>query len=107
MAIAKRPYSALGHALVLFFTVCLGTGPISGAQQSYAITDLGPAVPHSSLPWFDGDSVSTVSMNATGDVVAATPTPSVNTHVLFRNGQVIVQQCLPHRASTAKGGPSR
>src|SRR6266481_159078 len=80
--------------LVLILPLALGTTvgtAASAAQQpGYTITDLGPALPHSSLPWFDGDYVSTVSMNAAGDVVAATPTASGSEHAaLFRNGQVI------------------
>ena len=65
----------------------------SAAQQpaGYTITDLGPALPHSSPPWFNGDYyINAVSVNAAGDVVAATLTASGNTHAaLFHNGQVI------------------
>ena len=78
-------------AFCLIFLVAPAFAPPARAQQSgYTITDLGPALPHSSPGWFDGDTVSTVSMNAAGDVVAATPTGSGNAHAaLFHNGQVI------------------
>src|SRR5258708_2411771 len=78
---------------------------ISAAQQpGYTMTDLGPASPHSSLPWFDGDAVSTVSMNAAGDVVAATPAASGNAHAaLFRNCQVIDLGTLGGLNSEAMG----
>jgi len=86
----RKTSSVFCYFLALLFTICLATGPSAAQQPGYAMTDLGPASPHSSLPWFDGDSVSTVSMNAAGDVVAATPTASGNTHAaLFRSGQVI------------------
>jgi hypothetical protein len=64
-------------AFCLSFLVAAAFAPTSSAQQpGYTMTDLGPASPHSSPGWFNGDSVSTVSMNAAGDVVAATPTAS-------------------------------
>jgi len=88
-------FRKLALSLLLAQGATLGTAafaPAARAQQpaGYTMTDLGPALPHSSLPWLYGDSVSTVSMNAAGDVVAATPTASGNAHAaLFRNGQVI------------------
>ncbi len=90
----------------LSFALALGLPPTASAQQSgYTMTDLGPASPHRSLPWFDGDYyVSTVSMNAAGDVVAATPTASGNTHAaLFHNGQVIDLGTLGGLNSDATG----
>ena len=65
--------------------------PASRAQQpGYTMTDLGPASPHSAPAWLYGEGVTTVSMNAAGDVVAATPSGSGNAHAaLFHNGQVI------------------
>src|SRR6266478_2598653 len=81
--------------------------PASSAQQpaGYTITDLGPASPHSSPPWFNGDYyINAVSMNAAGDVVAATPTASGNTHAaLFHNGQVIDLGTLGGLYSEATG----
>ncbi len=81
----------LALLLLLALGATLGTAPSSAQQPAgYTITDLGPALPHSSPAWLYGDAVSTVSMNAAGDVVAATPTASGNAHAaLFRNGQVI------------------
>ena len=62
-------------------------------------------MPHSSLPWFDGDYyINAVSMNAAGDVVAATPTASGSEHAaLFRNGQVIDLGTLGGLYSEATG----
>src|SRR5260370_7701066 len=77
----------LALLLLLALGATLGTAP-SFAQQpaGYTITDLGPALPHSSPAWLYGDAVSTVSMNAAGDVVTATPTASGNTPPsLFHN----------------------
>src|SRR6266581_3674116 len=88
----KRSWIRFASAgFCLSFALALGLPPTASAQQpGYTMTDLGPASPHSSPLWFNGDSVSTVSMNAAGDVVAATPTASGNTHAaLFHNGQVI------------------
>src|SRR6266852_9417907 len=82
----------LALLLLLALGATLRTAPSSAQQPAgYTITDLGPALPHSSPPWFDGDYyINAVSMNAAGDVVAATPTASGNTHAaLFHNGQVI------------------
>ena len=82
----------LAPLLLLVLETTVGTAP-SAAQQpaGYTITDLGPALPHSSPPWFNGDYyINAVSVNAAGDVVAATLTASGNTHAaLFHNGQVI------------------
>jgi probable HAF family extracellular repeat protein len=80
----------LALLLLLALGATMGT-PASVAQQpGYAMTDLGPASPHSAPAWLYGEGVTTVSINAAGDVVAATPTASGNTHAaLFRNGQVI------------------
>jgi probable HAF family extracellular repeat protein len=75
----------------LLFLWAVGYAPSASAQlpAGYTIKDLGPASPHSSPPWLS-DYVSSVSMNAGGDVVAATPTASGNAHAaLFHNGQVI------------------
>src|SRR5260370_1449149 len=88
-------FRKLALSLLLAQGATLGTAafaPAARAQQpaGYTMTDLGPALPHSSLPWLYGDAVSTVSINGAGDVVAATPTASGNAHAaLFRNGQVI------------------
>src|SRR5260370_35088303 len=81
----------LALLLLLALGATLGTAPSSAQQPAgYTITDLGPALPHSSPAWLYGDAVSTVSMNAAGDEVAATPTASGNTHAaLFHNAQVI------------------
>src|SRR5690348_13740977 len=94
--------------LLVTLGATVGTGafaPAASAQQpGYTMTDLGPASPHSSPGWFNGDSVSTVSMNAAGDVVAATPTASGNTHAaLFHNGQVIDLGTLGGFNSEANG----
>jgi probable HAF family extracellular repeat protein len=94
--------------LVLLLLLGVGTtvgAAASAAQQTgYTMTDLGPALPHSSLPWLYGDAVSTVSMNAAGDVVAATPTASGNTHAaFFHNGQVIDLGTLGGLNSEAMG----
>jgi len=82
----------LAPLLLLVLETTVRTAP-SAAQQpaGYTITDLGPALPHSSPPWFNGDYyINAVSVNAAGDVVAATLTASGNTHAaLFHNGQVI------------------
>src|SRR6266446_6967942 len=79
----------------------------SAAQQpaGYTITDLGPALPHSSPPRFNGDYyINAVSVNAAGDVVAATPTASGNMHAaLFHNGQVIDLGTLGGLYSEATG----
>ena len=103
----KRSWIRFASAgFCLSFALALGLPPTASAQQSgYTITDLGPASPHRSLPWFDGDYyVSTVSMNAAGDVVAATPTASGNTHAaLFHNGQVIDLGTLGGLNSEATG----
>src|SRR5712692_3460680 len=83
-------FASIGFCLS--FLVALAFAPAASAQQpGYTITDLGPASPHSDGPtWFGGELVTTVSMNAAGDVVAASPSGSGNTHAsLFRNGQVI------------------
>src|SRR6266849_1385891 len=79
--------------------------PASRAQQpGYTMTDLGPASPHSAPAWLYGEGVTTVSMNAAGDVVAATPTASGNTHAaLFHNGQVIDLGTLGGLNSEANG----
>ncbi len=95
--------------LLIALGATVGTGafvPAASAQQpaGYTMTDLGPASPHSSPPWFNGDSVTPVSMNAAGDVVAATPTASGNTHAaLFHNGQVIDLGTLGGLNSEANG----
>ncbi len=94
-------------AFCLSFLVAAAFAPTASAQQpaGYTITDLGPALPHSSPPWFDGDYyINAVSMNAAGDVVAATPTASGNTHAaLFHNGQVIDLGTLGGLYSEATG----
>jgi len=89
-------FRKLALSLLLAQGATLGTAafaPSASAQQpaGYTITDLGPALPHSSPPWFNGDYyINAVSVNAAGDVVAATPTASGNAHAaLFHNGQVI------------------
>lgn len=82
-------FASIGFSLTLLATVVFAT--VANAQQSgYTITDLGPASPHSAPTWLYGELVTTVSMNAAGDVVAASPSGSGNTHAaLFRNGQLI------------------
>jgi len=93
----------LALLLLLALGATVGTVP-SAAQQSYAITDLGPASPHSAPTWFGGEGVTTVSMNSAGDVVAATPTASGYTHAgLFHNGQVIDLGTLGGPNSEANG----
>src|SRR5216683_1777252 len=105
----RKHQSSASFAKVAFclnFLVAAAFAPAARAQQpaGYTMTDLGPALPHSSLPWFDGDYVSTVSMNAAGDVVAATPVASGNAHAaLFRNGQVIDLGTLGGLNSEAMG----
>ena len=95
--------------LLIALGATVGTGafvPAASAQQpaGYTITDLGPASPHRSPGWFNGDSVTTVSMNGGGDVVAATPTSSGNAHAaLFHNGQVIDLGTLGGLNSEANG----
>jgi len=90
--------------LLLAVGATVGAAASAAQQPGYTMTDLGPASPHSSLPWFDGDYVSTVSMNAAGDVVAATPTASGYRHAaLFRNGQVIDLGTLGGLTSEANG----
>src|SRR6266704_6500203 len=76
--------------LLLALGATIGAAASAAQQPGDTMTDLRPASPHSRPLWLYGDSVSTVSMNAAGDVVAATPTASGNAHAaLFRNGQVI------------------
>ena len=91
--------------LLLGLGATVGT-PGSAAQQpaGYTITDLGPASPHSAPAWLYGEGVTTVSMNAAGDVVAATPSGSGNAHAaLFHNGQVIDLGTLGGLNSEATG----
>ena len=106
----RKHQSSTSFAKVAFCLSLLAApafAPASSAQQpaGYTITDLGPASPHSSPPWFDGDYyINAVSMNAAGDVVAATPTASGNTHAaLFHNGQVIDLGTLGGLYSEATG----
>ncbi len=105
----RKHLSSASFARVAFCLSLLAApafAPTSRAQQpGYTITDLGPASPHSSPPWFNGDYyINAVSMNAAGDVVAATPTPSGNTHAaLFHNGQVIDLGTLGGLYSEATG----
>jgi len=106
----RKHQSSTSFAKVAFCLSLLAApafAPASSAQQpaGYTITDLGPASPHSSPPWFNGDYyINAVSMNAAGDVVAATPTASGNTHAaLFHNGQVIDLGTLGGLYSEATG----
>jgi probable HAF family extracellular repeat protein len=99
----QKLFAALGLLVGVFAVLLLA--PTARAQQpGYTMTDLGPASPHSAPAWFGGEGVTTVSMNAAGDVVAASPSGSGNTHAaLFHNGQVIDLGTLGGLNSDATG----